>query len=300
MPLYPTPRPPATIASVTQTPATALQRLLKRLDVQRLDRDLFLGDAGRGEGRLFGGFVAAQSLVAASRTLEPAQGEVHSLHAYFIRPGQHHVPITYTVDRIRDGKSFATRRVAAHQAGEGIFCLDASYTPGEEGISHQEPMPEAPGPDGLLNWDLIRSDRNIDPESWGRWSPIEILACDPAAARSTERGPAHRQVWIRPRGEMPADPLMHAALITWASDRGLVSTAQRAHGIAWNRASSASLDHTIWFHRPARWDGWMLYTAWSNAANSGRALIHGTMYRQDGTLMASVAQEGLVRRARPS
>lgn len=277
---------------------TPLEKLLTRLDPERLDRDIFLGDSGRGEGRLFGGFVAAQSLVAAARTLEPSQGDIHSLHAYFIRGGRHNVPIHYTVDRIRDGRTFATRRVVAHQSGEGIFCLDASFTREEEGISHQEPMPAAPPPEGLPNWDLIRADRNWDPERWARWSPIEILACDPEQARSLEPGPATRQVWIRPRGELPEDSVLHAALITWASDRGLVSTAQRAHGIPWNKAASASLDHAIWFHRKPHWDGWMLYSAWSNAAHSGRALIHGTMYAQDGTLMASVAQEGLVRRAR--
>ncbi len=273
--------------------STALSRLLKRLDIQQLDRDLFLGDSGRGEGRLFGGLVAAESLVAAARTVE--LGHIHSLHAYFLRPGHHGVPIRFVVDRIRDGKTFATRRVAAHQQGEAIFSLEASFAVVEEGISHQDPMPTVPPPDDLPEWDLIRSDRKVDPDRWSRQAPIDIRACDPESARSKEPQAPFRQVWIRARGEMPADPIMHAAVITFASDRGMLSTVQRMHRVPWSRTASASLDHSIWFHRVPKFDSWLLYTTASHASHAARALIYGTMYAQDGTLMASVAQEGLVR-----
>jgi acyl-CoA thioesterase-2 len=278
---------------MSEQPSTPLTRLLHRLDLQRLDRDLFLGDPGRGPGRLFGGLVAAQSLVAAARTVE--QGEVHSLHAYFIRPGQHAVPIQFAVHRIRDGRTFTTRRVVAYQAGEGIFSLEASFTVPEEGISHQDPMPQAPPPGGLPDWDLIRVDRTEANERWARSGPIEIRACDPEAAKS--KGPVQpfRQVWMLPRGEMPADPVMHAAVLTFASDRGMLSTVARMHGIARNVSATASLDHAIWFHRPPRWDSWLLYTTASHAAHNSRALIFGTMYGEHGELLASVAQEGLVR-----
>ena len=224
-----------------------------------------------------------------------AAGDVHSLHAYFLRPGQHGTPIRFVVDRIRDGKTFATRRVAAHQQGEAIFSLEASFAVAEEGISHQDPMPNVPPPDDLPEWDLIRSDRKVDPDSWSRRAPIDIRACNPESARSREPQAPFRQVWIRARGEMPADPLMHAAVITFASDRGMLSTVQRMHRVPWSRTASASLDHSIWFHRIPRFDSWLLYTTASHASHAARALIYGTMYAQDGTLMASVAQEGLVR-----
>jgi acyl-CoA thioesterase-2 len=277
--------------------STPLARLLKQLDLQRLDRDLFLGDSGRGRSRLFGGLVAGQSVVAAARTVD--RGEVHSLHAYFLRPGRHEVPIRYVVDRIRDGRSFTTRRVVAHQAGEAIFSLEASFAALEEGVSHQDPMPAAPPPSGLPEWDLVRSDRHTDAAGWSRNFPIEILACDPEAARRTGLQPAQRQVWMRPRGEMPEDPTLHAAVITFASDRGALSTATKAHGLDRAGTMSASLDHSLWFHRSPRWHGWLLYTTQSNVAEHARALISGTMYTEDGRLMVTMVQEGLMRTQTP-
>jgi acyl-CoA thioesterase-2 len=273
-------------------PETALERLLRHLNLEQLDRDLFLGDPGRGPGRLFGGLVAAQSLVAAARTVE--QGGVHSLHSYFLRAGKPGVPIRFVVDRIRDGRTFTTRRVVAHQQGEAIFSLEASFTLPEEGISHQEPMPAVERPEGLPDWELVRPD--APPVT--REGPIEFRICDPERATSREPQPPYRQVWVRTRGTLPEDPLMHAALMTYASDRGMLSIVERFHSMARNRHSSASLDHTIWFHRPPRWDGWMLYSTASPAAHNARALILGTMHAQDGRLMASIAQEGLVRARR--
>jgi acyl-CoA thioesterase II len=275
-------------------PASApLSRLLRRLDVERLDRDLFLGDPGRGRGRLFGGMVAAQSLVAAARTVE--QGEVHSLHSYFIRPGQHGLPIQFVVHRIRDGRTFTTRRVVAHQAGEGIFSLEASFATPETGISHQAPRPDAPGPDGLGEWDLVRPDTTADHIRRVEASAIEIRACDPNGVYEPAGQPPERRVWTRPRGPLPEDPVLHAAMLTYASDRGMMSTIARMHGIRPTAARSASLDHTIWFHRPPRWDGWVYYSTTSPAAHNARALMFGTMYAEDGAHLATIAHEGLVR-----
>lgn len=272
--------------------ANALGRLLRRFELERLDRDLFLGEPGRGDGRLFGGFVAAQAVVAAGRTVP--EGEIHSLHAYFLRPGQHGVPIQFVVHRIRDGRTFTTRRVVAHQQGEAIFSLEASYARAEPGISHQDPMPEAPPPEGLPEWDAIRADRRSNPEE-ARRNPLDVLACDPVAAANPGPQAPLRQVWMRPRGELPDDPVVHAALIAFASDRGILSTVARSHGLRWSRTAAASLDHALWFHRPPRFDGWFLYTTASHAAHGARALIFGTMYDRSGVLRVSIAQEGLFR-----
>ncbi|MCC7364778.1 MAG: acyl-CoA thioesterase II [Dehalococcoidia bacterium] len=280
-----------------QQSSTVLQKLIRRLDLQQLDRDLFLGDPGRGEGRLYGGLVAAMSVVASNRTV-PDESLVHSLHAYFIRPGRHGVPIQFTVHEIRDGRTYTTRRVVAHQSGEGIFSLEASYTRPEDGLSHQDPMPDAPAPEGLEDWDRVRPDRADEPRR-SIDGPIEMRACAPDPVTKADAPAPFHQVWIKPRGELPAGPNFHAAMITFASDRGMISTVSRWHGLPSNRASQASLDHTIWFHRPPRFDDWILYTTTSHAAHNGRALIFGTMYHRNGELAASVAQEGLFRARLP-
>jgi acyl-CoA thioesterase-2 len=289
-------RPAGTIGRVTETKPAAsigLVRLLGRLDLERLDRDLFLGDPGRGRGRLFGGMVAAQSLVAAARTVDA--GSVHSLHSYFLRPGQHGVPIQFVVDRIRDGRTFTTRRVVAHQAGEAIFSLEASFTLPEEGISHQEDPPAVPQPAGLPEWDLIRPDHTEEHIRRVEAAAISIRACDPDGVQHREGLLPMRRVWIRPRGELPDDPVMHAAMLTYASDRGMLSSIARMHGFTSERRTTASLDHAIWFHRPPRWDDWVLYLTTSPAAHNARALMSGTMYSAEGALIASIMQEGLIR-----
>ena len=271
-----------------------LERLLSRLALTQLDRDLFLGEPGRGQGRLFGGLVAAQSLVAACGTV--AEGAPHSLHAYFLRPGSHETPIRFVVDRIRDGRTFTTRRVVAHQGGEAIFSLEASFARTEAGIAHQDRMPEMSGPDGLPDWETTRPDSAPEGAARSERSPLDIRAAN--VGGSPGEGPIIRQVWMRPKGELPEDPTLHAAVITFASDRGMLSTVARFHGLPWNRTATASLDHAIWFHRPPRWDGWLLYTTTSHAAHGGRALIFGTMFGESGDLMASIAQEGLFRAPR--
>ncbi len=278
--------------------AGPLARLLERLDLERVDRDLFLGDPGRGEGRLFGGMVAAQSVVAAGRTVEP--GVLHSLHGYFLRPGSHEVPIRFVVDRIRDGRSFTTRRVVAYQGGEAIFNLDASFARAEEGISHQDPMPEAPPPESLPDWEDVRARILGDPALRRQDSAVELRMCDPEGFAGEKRPPRQR-VWIRPRGEVPDEPLLHAAVLVYASDRTLINTAARPHGLPWGKRVAASLDHAFWLHRPARFDDWVLYASESPAAHAARGLVFGGMYRRrDGARIASVAQEGLIRVPRRS
>jgi acyl-CoA thioesterase-2 len=281
-----------------------LDDLLKLLDLDRLDRDLFLGSPGDGEGRLFGGLVAAQSVMAAYRTV--AEGAMHSLHAYFLRPGRHDVPIRYAVYEIRDGRTFTTRDVVAYQAGEAIFNLSCSFAKPEEGDSRQDAMPDVPPPETLPEWSWSRRDEDDGEEEsrrrverWRR-SPVEVRTCDPWPPPPTKDGIPRRRVWMRVSGDLPEDPAIHAALLAYASDRGLIATARTS--TEWTgRDFGASLDHAIWFHRPPRFDDWILYTSESPVAHAARALIFGQMYRRDGTRIASVVQEGLLRsRSRPS
>lgn len=273
-----------------------LQELLHQLDLERLDNDLFLGDPGPGEGRLFGGMVAAQSVVAAYRTVET--GSLHSLHAYFLRPGRHQVPIRFVVYRIRDGRTFTTRDVVAYQSGEAIFQVSLSFTLPDEGVDeHQEAMPEVTPPDQCETWSwpgIARADAN-EQRRWFRSRPIEIRNADPGY-KLREQPTPRRHVWMRMRGDLPNDEVVHAAALTYASDSGLLSTARGA--MAPGRRTSASLDHSLFFHFPPRFDGWLLYASHSPMAQSARALILGEMYREDGTRILSAVQEGLIRAPR--
>ncbi|MEX0749396.1 MAG: acyl-CoA thioesterase II [Dehalococcoidia bacterium] len=275
-----------------------LDKLVSLFELDRLDRDMFLGDPGEGERRLFGGLVAAQAVVAAYRTVE--QGSMHSVHAYFLRPGRYDVPIRYVVYRIRDGRTFTTRDVVAYQSGEAIFNLSSSFALPEEGITHQQPMPDVPLPEGLPEWEFVRPDRlpeGMRMEQWWRDNPVEMRACDPWGTDWPD-GIPRRRVWMRVRGDFPDDEVMHAALLTYASDRGLIATARMPHNIGRTMGASASLDHALWFHYPPRFDDWLLFTSESPAAHNARALILGQMYNTQGVRVASVAQEGLVRQPR--
>ncbi|MCP5060423.1 MAG: acyl-CoA thioesterase II [bacterium] len=271
--------------------AAAFDRLLELLKLEALDRDLFLGETPRGEGRLFGGLVAAQAAMAAMETVEGAS--LHSLHAYFLRPGRHDTPIRFIVHRIRDGRSFTTRRVVAYQAGEAIFNLSTSFAKPEEGISHQTPAPEAPGPEGLPDWEELRARMLGRPEAV-RHQPIEVRACDPDDPEGNPQEPRKR-IWFRPAGAVPDDPRIHTALLIYASDRTLISTASRPHGLPWGKRMVASLDHAMWIHRPPHFDDWVLYASESPVAHAARGLVFGGMYDLEGQLIASVAQEGLIR-----
>lgn len=276
--------------------ADPLQQLLEQLNLQRLDRDLFLGDPGRGEGRLFGGMVAAQSVVAGYRTID--EGSLHSLHAYFIRPGSHNTPIRFVVYRIRDGRSFTTRDVVAYQGGEAIFQASLSFTVPDEGVAeHQEEMPGVPPPEecGEWGWPGIERAAEHERRRWTGLRPIELRNADPGYALRDAPTP-RRHVWAKMRGELPEDEVIHAAAIAYASDSGLLATARGV--MAPGRQTSASLDHSIWFHYPPRFDDWLLFTSHSPMAHAARALIYGEMYSRDGVRRVSVVQEGLIRAPR--
>jgi acyl-CoA thioesterase-2 len=277
--------------------ATPAARLVALLDVERQDRDLFLGSPGRGTGRLFGGLVAAQAVVAGGRTVRDAA--LHSLHGYFLRPGHHDGPIHFVVDRIRDGRTFTTRRVVAHQAGEAIFNLAASFARPEEGISHQDPMPEAPEPEGLEDWEDLRARALGEAARHSGEQPIEVRVCDPDSLEAGAVQAPRRNVWLRARGSLPEDPLLHEALLVYASDRTLLGTAARPHGLPWGLRMGASLDHAVWIHRPPRFDGWILYATESPAAHAARGLVFGAMYTRAGVRLATVAQEALIRMRQP-
>jgi acyl-CoA thioesterase-2 len=268
-----------------------LERLIELLSLEKLDADLYLAETPLGEGRLFGGLVAAQAVMAASATAK--QGDLHSLHAYFLRPGAHGVPIRFVVHRIRDGRSFTTRRVVAHQGGEAILGLESSFTLPEQGISHEDAMPEAPPPDEVPDWEVLRAQMLRQPEAV-RPQPIEVRTCDPDDPDGKPQPPAKR-VWMRPAGPVPDDRRIHEALLVYASDRTLLSTASRPHGLPWGKRMVASLDHAMWLHRPARFDDWVLYASHSPVAHAARGLVLGAMYDSQGARIASVAQEGLIR-----
>jgi acyl-CoA thioesterase II len=285
----------------------ALDDLVALLDLEQIELDIFRGRSPAAERRLrvFGGQVAGQALVAAGRTV-PADRPVHSLHAYFIRPGDPAAPLVYLVERVRDGRSFTTRRVSVVQHGKTIFTLSASFHREEPGVEHAIPMPDVPRPEELEPAD-VRYRRVFGPPAAEdiRDSPIDIrhvgpltieAAADPALRTSRNR------VWLRADGELPDDPLLHVCLMTYASDMSLLDSVQLATGQTFmdGSATGASLDHAMWFHRPFRADRWLLYAQDSPSASNARGLARGELYTEDGTLVVSVVQEGLIRRTRPA
>jgi acyl-CoA thioesterase-2 len=289
--------------ALAPAPSPALAALLECLALEALDRDLYLGDPGPGEGRLFGGMVAAQSVVAAYRTVADDR-PLHSLHTYFLRPGRHDLPIRFVVDRIRDGKTFTTRNVVAHQGGEAIFNLAASFARTEAGISHQDAMPAAPPPETLEDWELLRA-RALGLPEGQRDSAVEVRLGDGYDFSDPDKRYEPRQRnWIRVKGPLPDDPILHVAVLVYATDRTLLSTAARAHGLPWGKRMAASLDHAVWIHHPIARGGtlldedWLLYASESPAAHAARGLIFGGVYTRAGVRIASVAQEALIRTAR--
>jgi acyl-CoA thioesterase-2 len=277
----------------------ALAELLDVLDLERLEVNLFRGISWKDDRpRVFGGQVAGQALVAAGRTV-PDGRPVHSLHAYFLRPGDPQVPIVYEVDRIRDGRSFITRRVVAIQHGEAIFNLQASFHVDETGFEHQLPMPEAPPPDSLPT--AAELEPPVAGRLWGK-QPIDIRYVD-GPPWSREISPSGRQlVWIRADGTLPDDPVLHTCVVAYASDYTLLGSSLLPHGRSYFRddVMMASLDHAMWFHRPFRADEWLLYSQASPSASGGRGLALGGIFRQDGALAVSVVQEGLIRPVDPN
>lgn len=283
---------------------SALATLLTQLDLEQLDADLYRGqnpDARRP--RMFGGHVASQALVAAARTVRGVLP--HSLHAYFLRAGQTGVPVLYRVERTRDGRSFSTRSVIAEQDGEAILQLSASFHVAEEGFEHSESLADVPSPEESTSWTdwLEPMAERLPPEVFAermRERPIELRFVDPVDIVKPGATPPRQRVWCRAAGSVPNDPLVHRALLAYASDHTLLSVVMRPHGITFmsRGVMAASLDHALWFHREFRADEWLLYEQVSPTASGGRGLALGRFYTQRGELIASVAQEGVVRRAR--
>ncbi|WP_121252873.1 acyl-CoA thioesterase [Nocardioides ferulae] len=277
----------------------SVPELLVLLDLEDIDLDLFRGrqpDSARE--RVYGGQVAAQALVAAVRTVDP-EFALHSLHSYFLLPGDYAVPVVYDVERIRDGRSFLTRRVVARQHGRPIYYQTLNFQRPEEGFDHQEPMPQVAPPDA--GWDMIemlRGRQDAESQELGReWSVIDVryLGNSSAGLEPDPLHPSQARMWMRVRDELPADPQSHLASFAYASDISLLGASLAVHGVRPGQAQMASLDHTIWFHRPFRADRWWLYDQWSPSASGARGFSLGRVFTEDGTLVATVAQEGLIR-----
>nr|WP_255536409.1 acyl-CoA thioesterase II [Pacificimonas pallii] len=274
--------------------------LLDVLDLERIEENLFRGqNTADAEFRLFGGQVIAQALVAASRTVADDR-TAHSLHAYFMRPGAIDVPVIYQVERDRDGKSFSTRRVVAIQNGRPIFNMAVSFQIAEEGYEHQFDMPDVPAPEDLMPETQWReSFAHMVPaqfrDRFTRERSIDFRRVDPSPP-GEGREPA-QNIWFRVQGTVPDDQAVHRCLLAYASDMSLLSTCQRPHGLQWftGEVQVASLDHALWFHAPFKADEWLLYVQDSPRASGARGLNRGSIYNREGVLVASVAQEGLIR-----
>ncbi len=283
---------------------SVLSELLELLRLERLEESLFRGQSqDLGWGSVFGGQVLGQALSAAEQTV-PSERRVHSLHGYFLRRGDTSRPIVYDVDRIRDGASFTTRRVVAIQKGRAIFNMAASFQVEEPGLDHQDPAPQAPGPEGLLSErELAHKFADAIPERLRPRAlserPLELRPVDPADLLKPPpvRDP-HRQVWVRAAGEMPDDPRVHQHLLAYASDFHLLGPTLQPHGVNWFTPGMqiASLDHAMWFHRPFRLDEWLLYDLESPSSSGARGLARGRFFTRAGELVASTVQEGLIRK----
>jgi acyl-CoA thioesterase-2 len=293
----------------TDAMTDAVAELLAILDLERLETDLFRGQNPKtGWRRVFGGQVVAQALVAATRTV-PDDRPAHSLHAYFMLPGDPRTPIVYEVERIRDGRSFTTRRVKAIQNGRAIFATTISYQVVEDGLVHRPDMPAVAGPDGLLDGKaLAAAGATGMPEAiaayFGRERPIELRPVDlkrymPAETRDQRPEPVFN-VWLRAASTLPDDPALHQAVLAYASDMTLldVSLIPHAKSVFDPTIQAASLDHALWFHQPVKADDWLLYAQDSPVAGGSRGFARGQIFDRAGSLVASVAQEGLIRQIR--
>jgi len=283
-------------------PQSALDALLNTLNLEPIEDNLFRGPRGiEGWQRVFGGQVLGQALVAAARTVDPGR-PVHSLHGYFLLAGDPSRPIIYDVERLRDGGSFTTRRVKAIQHGRPIFSMSTSFHKAEPGFEHQTPMPDVPPPEALPNpKDVIARHLDALPAAmrsyWSRERPIDMRVADLSRYLTREKKLPAQDIWIKASGRLPDDPIVHQAVLAYASDFTLLDTALIAHGKVLFDADVqlASLDHGIWFHRPFRADEWLLYAQDSPNLHGSRGFSRGLIFTRDGTLVASVAQEGLVR-----
>lgn len=283
-------------------PETLVQTLLTLLDVEELDTDLYRGTRQPGGfGRVFGGQVIAQALQAAQRSVDGSK-VAHSLHAYFMRPGNEDFPIIYRVVRDFEGRSFATRRVIAMQQGKPILNMAASFQLPEKGMHHQDPMPDVPGPEALKSEaELRRESAGEMPEKFRRHllraRPIEIRPVHQRSWSDPVKQEPRQDSWFRLVGPIGDDAAMHRAILAYASDMSLLGTSLLAHGVNWltHNLQTASLDHALWLHEEFRADDWLLYSCDSPWAGHARGFNRGKIYSRDGQLVASVAQEGLMR-----
>ncbi len=278
-----------------------MQELLDLLDLETLEVGLFRGQSRNIVGKnVFGGQVLGQALMAAGRTVEGRLA--HSLHGYFLRAGDTTAPIVYQVEKIRDGRSFSTRNVKAIQHGEIIFIMSASFSVEEDGLEHQAEMPTVDGPDALPNETELR--QKIAPmlpekirDAFCRERPIEIRPINPLNPFAPPRQEPKRYHWMRAQTRLPDDPFLHQCVLAFASDFALMGTAMLPHGVSFMQSNlqAASIDHAMWFHRPFRADDWLLYEMDSTNASNSRGLNRGSLFNQAGVLVASTAQEGLMR-----
>ena len=280
-----------------------LDELLELLKLEKIEENIFRGQSqDLGFGNIFGGQVLGQSLSAATQTVNGGRS-VHSLHGYFLWPGDPALPIVYEVDCIRDGKSFTTRRVKAVQKGRAIFSLSASFHRDETGFEHQAEMPETPDPETLTSQvEMTRKIQHLIPESIRAQltcdRPIDIRPVDPINPFAPDKRPPHRQLWFRSLGPVRADdPSVHRYMLAYASDFGLAATALYPHGHTFFEPTMqmASLDHALWFHRDFRIDDWLLYTMESPSASHSLGMSRGMVFTKEGTLVATVCQESLIR-----
>lgn len=286
--------------------SAVLQQLIELLNLEAIETNVFCGNSqDLGFGSLFGGQVLGQALVAAGRTVE-ASRSCHSLQGYFLRAGKPSEPIYYEVDLIRSGKSFSTRRVVAKQRGLAIFSMSASFQVLEKGFEHQNPMPSVPGPDHLLSeLELARRQRDKIPaavrDKLTADRAIDIRPVEASDPFAPIKRPALKHTWLRADGQMPDDQVLHQAMLAYASDFGLASTSLMPHGVTFFQYSTqvASLDHSMWFHRPFRIDEWLLYVKDSPIATGARGFNRGQIFTQKGELVVSVAQEALIRTLKP-
>lgn len=280
-----------------------MANLIATLDLEKLEENLFRGESPQiGWQRVFGGQVIAQALIAAQRTVN-GDRLVHSLHSYFMRPGDPLVPIVYQVERIRDGASFCTRRVVAIQHGKAIFSMSASFQIIEDGFDHQIRMPDVTPPEKLMSEEqmqaafLAKAPVSIR-KYWSNKRPVEIRPVSLTHYISKEKLEPQQDIWVRAVGDVPEDPRLQSAILAYLSDMTLLDTSLYAHGttIFDPAIQVASLDHAMWFHRPCRLDDWLLYTQDSPSASGARGLTRGSIFTRQGELVASVAQEGLIRK----
>jgi acyl-CoA thioesterase-2 len=276
--------------------------LVALIELEPIEHNIYRGqNRNIGTGRIFGGQVLAQALVAAAHTVEEER-PLHSMHGYFILAGDLDAPVVYFVDRLRDGGSFTTRRVTGIQHGHAIFTMSASFHRPEEGSEHQTDMPDVPDPESLRpELEIIRERAEEIPAAYRQFltqdRPLDFRIVDGTDPFDTTVREPGRSYWVRAIGAVDDNPVHHQALLAYASDYGLLGAALRPHGVSFRdpRMMVASLDHAIWFHRPVRMDDWMLYVAESPVAGGARGFTRGTFYSRDGTLVASTAQEGLMR-----